>query len=253
MQAKDGQRPYLELSADWTITATPADSILTLDGLWVGTHPPRTIHLTADANCPWALTTIAHTTFDPGGLDADGAALGPIRVDRVDGHHMTIESCILGPVPVERRPASSKPRVRNSIVHPTDPAPTSRCRNREALDIRGCTVIGEMEAHRIEASELLCTDLSTSTTSKRDASDSRHSRRQRGAARLPVADTDRRERLFTSTRFGDPGYAQLSDVAPRTISRGGETAPRSVRSTRCSLRSSSTAFEPRWTNSSPLV
>ena len=28
--------------------------------------------------------------------------------------------------------------------------------------------------------------------------------------------------LFTSTRFGDPGYAQLSDVAPGEILRGGD-------------------------------
>ena len=49
LQAGSGQRPYIELAADWTLTATKPSSTLVIDGMWLGGRGPRTIHLAAGA------------------------------------------------------------------------------------------------------------------------------------------------------------------------------------------------------------
>jgi hypothetical protein len=225
-QAHNEERPYLELGGDWTLTATQADSTLTLDGLWIGGRGPRTIRLTAAANAGWSRVTLGHLTFDPGGTDADGGALGPIFLSveaRVT--ELVIDACILGGVTVAPAGLVEKMTVRGTIVHTTDPAghPVAVSQPRGELDVRGCTVIGQLHAHRIEASELLCTGVITIDDVQ--AGCVRFSAFPPGSV-VPRAYrtqplTDARS-LFNSLRFGDPDYAQLSDVAPETISRGGD-------------------------------
>ncbi len=101
----------------------------------------------------------------------------------------------------------------------------SSCRHRQfSLTSRsGCTVIGQMHVHQVEASELLCTDTITV--------DDLQSGCVRFSAFPPDSQVPRAFRsqaltnsgsLFSSTRFGDSGYAQLSSVAPDEIVRGGE-------------------------------
>lgn len=226
IQASDEQRPYLELAGDWTLTARQNDSELTLDGLWIGGRAPRQVHLAAAANSGWSEVTIVHATLDPGGRDADGGALGPIvlsidsRVDR-----LVIDASVLGRVVVSAAGLIENLVLRNSIVHSTGAGgfPVALSQPSGALDIRGCTVIGQMKVHRIEASELLCTDVIT--VDDLQSGCVRFSAFP-AASQVPRAYrsqslTDVRS-LFTSTRFGDPGYAQLSDVAPDEILRGGD-------------------------------
>ncbi len=141
IQAHDGQRPYFEIAGDWTITATQSDSSLILDGLWIGSGAPRVVHLAAAANCAWRTVTISHMTFDPGGLDADGAALGPISLS-IDAtvDELVIDSSILGCVFVSALGFVEKFTLHSSIVHTIDPvgAPVALSQPRGALDIRGC-------------------------------------------------------------------------------------------------------------------
>ena len=225
VQAHDEQRPYLELSTDWTFTATVADSELVLDGLWVGARAPRVVHLTANPNCSWSSVTIGHATFDPGGNDADGVPLGPITLSiesTVTG--LSIESCILGPVVVGTGGFVRTLTMRNTIVQATIAGATVvLSQPRGLLDIRGCTVLGGIDAHRLEASELLCTGLITVDDLQagciRFSAFAAGSQVPRAYRSQTLTDT---RGLFTSLRFGDAGYAQLSDIAPGSISRGGE-------------------------------
>ena len=225
VQAHDEQRPYLDLSADWTFTAAGDDSVLMLDGLWTGARAPRAVRLVANANCRWASVTIGHTTFDPGGNDADGVALGPVTLSiESTVTELSIESCILGPVVVGTGGLVETLTMRNTIVHATNPATTVvLSQPRGLLDIRGCTVLGGINVHQLEASELLCTapivvdDLQAGCI--RFSAFAAGSQVPRAYHSQAVTDT---RGLFTSLRFGDPGYAQLSDVAVSTIARGGE-------------------------------
>ncbi len=114
--------------------------------------------------------------------------------------------------------------MRDTIVQATNAgAAVVLSQPRGLLDIRGCTVLGGIDAHRLEASELLCTGLIT--VDDLQAGCIRFSAFAAGS-QVPRAYrsqtlTDARG-LFTSQRFGDAGYAQLSDIAPGSIARGGE-------------------------------
>jgi hypothetical protein len=115
--------------------------------------------------------------------------------------------------------------VRSTIVHSTDPIghPAALAQPDGELDVRGCTVIGQLQAHRLEASELLCTGLITIDDVQ--AGCIRFSAFPPGSV-VPRAyrtqPLDDARALFNSLRFGDPDYAQLSDVAPEAIARGGD-------------------------------
>ena len=226
VQSDNEQRPYLELAGDWTLTATQADSELVIDGLWFGGRAPRTIRLAAAANASWAMVSISHATLDPGGADADGVALGPVALSvESTVSKMVIDSCVLGPVDVAPTGLVERLTITNSIVHSID-APTTPVALRApngVLNIRGCTVLGQLVTREIEASELLCTG--RITVANLQAGCIRFSAFPNGS-QVPRAyrttTVSQPEALFTSLRFGDPGYAQLSDVAPPSIARGGE-------------------------------
>ena len=226
VQTGNEQRPYVALASDWTIQATRADSALTLDGLWIGGGGPRTIHLTASAAAAWRQVTLAHVTFDPGGVTADGTPIGPILLSiESPVSELAIDASILGGITVAPGGLVEKLTLRSTIVHSTDLAghPVALAQGKGELDIAGCTVIGELRAHRIEATELLCTGVITIDDVQ--AGCVRFSAYPPGSV-VPRAFrtqplTDPRA-LFTSLRFGDPGYAQLSSVAPDAIARGGE-------------------------------
>jgi hypothetical protein len=226
LQARNEQRPYLELAGDWTLTATQTDSALTLDGLWIGGRGPRTIHLTASPTAGWRSVTLGHLTLDPGGADADGGTIGPIFLSieaRVT--ELVIDASILGCVTVAPAGLVEKMTVRSTIVHSTDPIghPVALAQPDGELDVRGCTVIGQLQAHRLEASELLCTGLITIDDVQagciRFSAFPPGSVVPRAYRTQPLDDV---RALFNSLRFGDPDYAQLSDVAPEAIARGGD-------------------------------
>jgi hypothetical protein len=92
------------------------------------------------------------------------------------------------------------------------------------MKIDRCTILGTISAHRLFASEVLITAMS-------DIDDTQTGCFRFGAApsgsRLPrpyesfLFDTDNNHWLV-SRRFGQPGYAQLSDTAPRELVRGAE-------------------------------
>lgn len=226
LQAAGEQRPYVELGGDLVVTAAGPDSELVIDGWWLGSRGPRTVRLAAAANASWASVRIAHSTFDPGGTDADGAALGPVTLSvESPVSELVIDACVTGPVTVAPAGFVRTLTVRDSIVHTTDPAgaPVALHQPDGELHIKGCTVIGRLTAHQIEASELLCTG--RLTIENVQAGCVRFSAFATGS-HVPRAyrSTEIRnpQSLFTSLRFGDAGYGQLADVAPAGLTRGGE-------------------------------
>jgi hypothetical protein len=114
--------------------------------------------------------------------------------------------------------------VTSSILHAIDPRMPVALRQPDGeLTIGGCTVIGQLEARQLDASELLCTGKITVENLQAGCvrfsafpSASEVPRAYRSAA---VTDP---QSLFASLRFGDPGYAQLSGTAPAAIAHGGE-------------------------------
>lgn len=226
LQAGNQQRPYVELTGDWTVTASQPDNELVIDGWWLGARAPRTVILAAAANASWSKVRIARATFDPGGKDADGVALGPVALSiESTVSELVIDACVLGPVTVAQTGFVQQLTITDSIVHTIDPVlrPVALHQPDGDLDIRSCTVLGQLQAHQIEASELLCTGKITVENLQdgcvRFSAFPPDSQVPRAYRTAMVSDP---QSLFTSLRFGDPGYVQLSDVAPRSITRGGE-------------------------------
>ncbi|MDI6104128.1 hypothetical protein QLQ12_36605 [Actinoplanes sp. NEAU-A12] len=226
LQADGEQRPYVELDADLVITADGPDSELTLDGWWLGSRGPHVIRLAAAAGANWSSVRIAHCTLDPGGPDADGAALGPVTLSIESSvSALVLDACITGPVTVAATGFVRTLTATDSIIHTIDPAtvPEALRQPDGELRIRGCTVIGDVAARQIEASELLCTgrirveDIQAGCV--RFSAFAPDSQVPRAYQSVEIADP---RALFTSQRFGDPGYGQLSDIAPAALARGGE-------------------------------
>ena len=225
LQAASEQRPYLDLAQDLTITATQPGSDLTIDGWWLGARVPRTVTLAASGNASWGTVRLVHSTFDPGGTDADGSALGPVSLSIASTvSELVIDACILGPVIVTPTGFAGQLTITGSILHTIDPGVPVALRHPDGeLTIRGCTVIGQLEARQLNASELLCTGRITVENMQAGC--------VRFSAFPPASEVPRAYRsaavtdpqsLFASLRFGDPGYAQLSGTAPAAIARGGE-------------------------------
>jgi hypothetical protein len=224
--AASEQRPYVQLDGDLVLTAGRPGSELVIDGWWLGSLGPRTVRLAAAANADWASVRIAHTTLDPGGRDADGAALGPVTLAiESPVAELVLDACVTGPITVTGAGFVGHATMTASIIHSTDTTTTPLALSLPDgdLHISGCTVIGGLAAHQIEASELLCTG--PITIENVQAGCVRFSGHAPGS-RVPRAyrsvEVDNPQSLFTSLRFGDPGYAQLSDIVPATVARGGE-------------------------------
>lgn len=221
MRAANGQRPYLRLASNWSLnTGANADAALTLDGLWAGGSP---VLLRGD----YALVTLRSVTLDPGGVDADGAAIGPSPL-LVEAHvrELLIERSIVAAVRVQNGGVVERLRVVDSIVHPADSPGLALDLGLAELELTRSTVLGSIDVNRLQASEAL-------VTGNVDVADT-----QSGCFRFSAAPTGSRlprpyeaflfapgdeGAYFVSQRFGDPGYAQLSAAAPVQLQRGAES------------------------------
>lgn len=259
LEAADGQRPYLRFTppaADPTVTVTAASDNgppnLLLDGLWLGIQPPDlTPSVLADtaAFCPgvsarivldgvFGQVVLRHCTLDPGGEQARTAPLRCLAIPAItleirgQVERLLIDRCITGPI-LEATgsgdPCSAREIVIcDSIVHSPDPGNVPALSSRiAAVEVRRSTVFGDVVVNRLHASEALIQGMVRVTDN------------QTGCFRFSVADAHADTRLppsfehhlvapgvpnhaFVSRRFGDPGYAQLSQTAPIEIRRGGE-------------------------------
>ena len=225
LQAKNKERPYLRLEDDWVLdSGANLNSGITLDGLWIGLKGDlsKEIILKGDFEC----VTIRNCTFDPGRSKN-------IKNETLHGLPLTIEgrvetlcitSSILGPVRIRNNGYVEELFIEDSILQPEDASIKAIEINTGRTHIDRSTIFGDADIHRLDASEALFTGLVNVIDTQNGCF--RFSAAQK-ISRLPRAYesflfTKDTNSWFTSRRFGDPGYAQLSDVAPTELRRGAE-------------------------------
>lgn len=220
VQADNQQRPYLRIEADWEFDTGPnTESTLLLEGLWVGASGAFGIVLVGD----YERVVIRHATLDPGGLDAQGAAISPVDiVIRADVEELVIENSIVAAVRLGAGGLLTRLVIRDSILQSSASAmllPLAATH----LKMERVTVFGGIDVNRLYASEALIT-ATVDVTNTQDGC-FRFSAALPGS-RVPhpyeshfLADTNH---FFVSRRFGHPGYAVLSDAAPIVLHQGAE-------------------------------
>ena len=221
IRAKNFERPYLRLASNLILnTGANVEAFLTLEGLWVGCTGNFSLSLRGD----YERVTIRHSTLDPGGVDAQNNAIPPLHLV-VEGavEKLLIDHSIIGPIRVQGAGTIKKLVVRDSIVHSTAPGvPAIELPNVD-IEMFRTTVFGAMDIDRLNASEALITGLTNVTDTQngcfRFSAALQGSRVPHPYASYFIEDTNH---FFTSRRFGQPGYAQLSQSAPKGLLIGAE-------------------------------
>ncbi|HVL26286.1 MAG TPA: hypothetical protein VM450_19500 [Thermomicrobiales bacterium] len=219
LRAADMQRPFLRLNANWILnTGAGIDALLGLDGLWMGGSGE--VVLRGD----FERVTIRSCTLDPGGLDRDGGVVAAVPlVIEAQVRHLAIERSITGPIRVQGNGLVQSLEITDSIVQSRDAAVPALTLGDGIVVLRRVTVLGAIDVHRLDASEALITGVGDVTDTQ--AGCFRFSAAPAGS-RLPHPYEshvlDDQDPLFTSRRFGAPGYGQLSDAAPAAVRRGAE-------------------------------
>lgn len=230
-RAANRTRPYLQLTHNWLLnTAAAGESVLTLDGLWIGATGAFQIRLQGD----YKLVTLRHMTLDPGGVDASGNVIRPVPLSiRGNVEKLVIEKSIVGPILVEGAGELTNLEIRDSIVDGQESTAPALSVPAGRVTMRSVTVFGEVEVEWLDASETLITGFTNVTNTQEgcfrfsaviERQDplnpaSPHSRVPHPYESYFVHDF---AGTFTSRVFGQPGFAQLSESAPLFLQRGAE-------------------------------
>lgn len=222
VQAADGQRPYLKFPGGWMLEADGAEAELTLEGLWLGSPGNRALILRGD----FKRVTIRHCTFDPGGRKSGGQLIPHFSL-AVEGHvdELTIDSSVMGPIYTVAAGVVEKLRIRDSVLQSGNAAQNALTLNLGRAEINRTTILGKTRVHRLQASELLAAGGVEVVDTQNGCC--RFSAALRGS-RLPhpyeFHFLEERElgAIFTSTRFGHWGYAQVAQTAPAYVQTGAE-------------------------------
>ena len=220
VQAADQQRPYLRLASDWVLdTGANQESTLTLEGLWIGAGGAFAVIVRGD----YERVVVSHSTLDPGGTDAQGNPLRAVALV-VEGNveELLVENSILSSILVRAGGLLETLKVRDSILH-APPGALALPLPATYVELERVTVFGGLDVNRLYATEALISGPADVTNTQDGCF--RFSAAPPGS-RVPhpyeshfLADTGH---FFTSRRFGDPGYAQLSQSAPLALARGAE-------------------------------
>jgi hypothetical protein len=225
LYAGNQQRPYIRLESDWILSSgTNKNATLTLDGCWIGSTANTNVSIILRGN--FERVTIKDCTIDPGGsINAKGETIFPVTL-KIEGFVETlcIQSSILGPVILDSAATIEQTFIADSIIQSVNPAIKAIDIRQGKTDIERTTVFGEMTVHELYASEVLLTAMGTVKNTQEGCF--RFSAAPR-TSKLPrpyesFLFTNDSNHWFSSRRFGDPGYAQLSDTAPVAIARGAE-------------------------------
>ncbi len=221
VQAANGTRPYLRLATNWVLnTGTNEDSFAVLDGLWLGSDGGALI-LRGD----YERVEMRHMTLDPGGEDGDGTPIPAVPLV-VDGsvETLVVRSSILGPIRATAGSVIETLDIADSIVQSLDPTEPALVLDTGDVRLARVTVFGDLDVHRLWASEALVTGVvdvtDTQTGCFRFSAAAPGSRLPRPYESHEIADP---RAAFTSQRFGHPGYGQLTDAAPLALRQGAET------------------------------
>ena len=223
--AANNQRPYIKLDGNWVLdSGANEDATVVLDGLWIGARSEASVIFRGD----FERVTLRHVTLDPGGPRTvdDASDNIPLVNLVIEGNIelLTVESSILGPMRIDNDGYIEKAVVTDSIVQSRDDGVAAIKLPDSELHMERVSVIGDVQAQCLWASDSLI--VGHGTIENTQCGCFRFSAALSGGNRLPKpyrpAWIDKPNVLFTSTRFGDPGYLQLSQVASANIVRGGE-------------------------------
>ncbi|HVV49545.1 MAG TPA: hypothetical protein VHO06_07795 [Polyangia bacterium] len=257
LQSGGGLRPYLllESASGGAANLAPAavDASFAIDGLWIGSLDGTVgdfvvegIAGTGAGAFDWDAVVIQSATLDPGGTRADGLPIAPMRLF-VTGRikTLTIKQSIVAPIIVDLTSLDAGGFietliVEDSIIDATQTPADADGRQAAvfnpagAVQITRSTVFGDVHADLLQVTDSIV--VGAAVVANTQASCIRFS-----AVSLndpPVAAGDPPARLprlyrvpaldkvpsffFTSMRFGDAGYAQLSQAAPAAVSAGAE-------------------------------
>lgn len=241
LRAADGQRPTIVLGAELVVSGA-AGSEVTLDGLLLAGGRIR-VAATADAQ-NLRKVTLRHCTLVPGiALAPDGTPTQPNLPSLVveSATAIEIDHCILGGLRVS---PGATVRISDSIVDATRPdgvayAAPDGVAGGGAVTVVNGTLIGKVHAVAVEGASntIFSARLAQGDTW---AAPVWADRRQEGCARFsylpPGSRLPRPYRcqppsgadpavfapVFTSLRYGDPGYGQLSRRTAREIREGAD-------------------------------
>lgn len=240
LRAADLMAPFVALGGDFAISGADSAEV-TINGLWID---GGRLHVAPDAANKLTRLTLRHCTLTPGiSLNPDGSAAQPDAPSLVieTGLDVVIDHCILGGIRVA---PGATVTITNSILDAGRPegvayAAVDGASGGAPLSLSGCTVIGKVHAAQLPlvSNAIVLAALGAADTwpspvwaDMRSTGCARFSYLPPGARAprpyccQPTTDADPRvmQPVFTSQRFGDPGYCQLSDRTPREIREGSE-------------------------------
>ncbi len=235
LAAANRERPFIEAAppgGTLTLRAVAPGLTLTIDGIWFSLLGAAATRLSIDGT--WAKVILRNVTLDPGG---ERAAVPPALPEAIPPVTLTfggaiddivLDRCVTGPITETITAidpcAVDAITICDSVVHGTAPDPAIFLRNARACLDRS-TVLGDLVTGALDASEVIVDG------------QVRVENAQSGCFRFSAAASGGRvpqayeshfftgvlpPTTFISKRFGDAAYAQLSEVAPDNIRRGGE-------------------------------
>jgi hypothetical protein len=219
------QRPLIRLETPWIITGE-AGSVLVLDGLFVSGGD-------VVLRGRFASVSITCCTLDPGTVadatnpsppspfarSADGRALEPTHL-RIEAavDRLNISYCIVGPVQTGQGGTVQALCIDNSILQALPASDPVLGLKDGDVSLTRCTVLGPVVVHRLSVSESILREVATVADTQHGcvrftawAKGSTLPQKYESVLMQPGAP------LFTSTRFGDPGFAQLLASVDRQI------------------------------------
>jgi hypothetical protein len=222
LQAANQQRPYVRLTSNWILRTDPgADANLVLDGIWFGSQTSSQLILRGD----YERVTIRSCTLDPGG--ANDALGDPIQylalIIEANIETLVVENSILSQLSTQSGGQVDRLLVSDSILDANSPLDMAISLPQGTVELERVTIIGQVDVERLWATETLITGMVDVTDTQqgcfRFSAAPAGSRLPRPYQAFELIDPDP---IFTSTKFGQPGYAQLSQAAPTEILRGAE-------------------------------
>jgi len=257
IQSRENQRPFIVIEGETgnaaNLRPAPRDNTLEdpparrfeANGIWFGTDddsddPSRDFVVEssqpeAEVGFDWDEIVLRHCTLDPGGTRADKSRVAALKLT-ITGRvrRLIIEGSIVGPIEVAGTGLVDEIVIRDSIVDASQLTPDANQRRvairstTGVVRLNGVTVFGDIHADILEASDTLVTGQLVAADTQ--ASCFRFSAASEGEQqRLPrlfeahILPDGIQSFFFTSRRFGDPGYAQLSELAPDVIREGAES------------------------------
>jgi hypothetical protein len=232
IRSSNQQRPLIRFapssagSTQWTFMGSSSNglaSALRLDGLFVSGGD---IVLAGSFDS----VALSNCTLDPGAWDGtaaqlaiDGQPLVPCRL-KINGtvRRLVIDRCILGPIITNDMGSVEHVTITNSIIQVVDPSETISL-TAGATAIRRCTILGKTRFQQLEASDSLFCDVATVADNQKGCV--RFSAWTRGSV-LPCqyqsVELEPWRKLFASTAFGQPNYAQLLPSVDPKVGAGAQ-------------------------------